>query len=149
MVNMDRPENPAKTYLKRYRACIYRVKSLERAIDEATARATSITVRLKPISVQNGNTVYDQMAEEVCKIADITVELREEAEKAWEVLAEILKAIDAVPDEMQKTVLTLRYIEGLNWMQIAEKIGYEISNTYILHGRALWAVNQWMKARKP
>lgn len=148
MVNMDRPENPAKTYLKRYRACIYRVKSLERAIDEATARATSITVRLKPISVQNGNTVYDQMAEEVCKIADITVELREEAEKAWEVLAEILKAIDAVPDEMQKTVLTLRYVEGLNWMQIAEKIGYEISNTYILHGRALWAVNQWMKARK-
>lgn len=148
MVNMDRPENPAKTYLKRYRACIYRVKSLERAIDEATARATSITVRLKPISVQNGNTVYDQMAEEVCKIADITVELREEAEKAWEVLAEILKAIDAVPDEMQKTVLTLRYVEGLNWMQIAEKIGYEISNTYILHGRALWQVNQWMKARK-
>lgn len=148
MVNMDRPENPAKTYLKRYRACIYRVKSLERAIDEATARATSITVRLKPISVQNGNTVYDQMAEEVCKIADITVELREEAEKAWEVLAEILKAIDAVPDEMQKTVLTLRYVEGLNWMQISEKIGYEISNTYILHGRALWAVNQWMKARK-
>lgn len=148
MVNMDRPENPAKTYLKRYRACIYRVKSLERAIDEATARATSITVRLKPVSVQNGNAVYDQMAEEVCKIADITIELREEAEKAWEVLAEILKAIDAVPDEMQKTVLTLRYVEGLNWMQIAEKIGYEISNTYILHGRALWAVNQWMKARK-
>lgn len=148
MVNMDRPENPAKTFLKRYRACIYRVKSLERAIDEATARATSITVRLKPISVQNGNTAYDQMAEEVCKIADITIELREEAEKAWEVLAEILNAINAVPDEMQKTVLTLRYVEGLNWMQIAEKIGYEISNTYILHGRALWQVNQWMKARK-
>lgn len=147
MVNMDRPENPAKTYLKRYRACIYRVKSLERAIDEATARATSITVRLKPISVQNGNAVYDQMAEEVCKIADITVELREEAEKAWEVLAEILKAIDAVPDEMQKTVLTLRYVEGLGWTEIQEKINYERTQTLVLHGRALWAVNQWLKGR--
>ena len=146
MVN-ERPENPAKTFLKRYRACIYRVKSLERAIDEATARATSITVRLKPISVQNGNAVYDQMAEEVCKIADITIELREEAEKAWEVLAEILKAIDAVPDEMQKTVLTLRYVEGLGWTEIQEKINYERTQTLVLHGRALWAVNQWLKGR--
>ena len=145
MVNMDRPENPAKTYLKRYRACIYRVKSLERAIDEATARATSISVRLKPISVQNGNAAYDQMAEEVCRIADITVELREEAEKAWEVLAEVLKAIDSVQDEMQKTVLTLRYIEGLGWNEIQEKIHYERTQTLVLHGRALWAVNRWLK----
>ena len=145
---IDKPENPAKTYLKRYRACIYRVKSLERAIDEATARATSISVRLKPISVQNGNSAYDQMAEEVCKIADITVELREEAEKAWEVLSEVLKAIDAVPDEMQKTVLTLRYVEGLGWTDIQEKIGYERTQTLVIHGRALWQVNQWMKGTK-
>ena len=145
---IDKPENPAKTYLKRYRACIYRVKSLERAIDEATARATSISVRLKPISVQNGNAAYDQMAEEVCKIADITVELREEAEKAWEVLSEVLKAIDAVPDEMQKTVLTLRYVEGLGWTDIQEKIGYERTQTLVIHGRALWQVNQWMKGTK-
>ena len=62
-------------------------------------------------------------------------------------IREILAAIDSVPDEMEKTVLTLRYIEGLDWITISERIAYEISNTYIIHGRALVEVNRWLKGK--
>jgi DNA-directed RNA polymerase specialized sigma24 family protein len=63
-------------------------------------------------------------------------------------VSRIMAAIESVPDEMGKTVLTLRYIEGLDWLKISESIGYEISNTYIIHGRALVAVNRWLESRK-
>ena len=143
-----RPENPAKTYLRRYRALVVQRDSLQRSIDAAYDRAYSCTQRLKPVHVQGGGGVYDRMAEDVARITDATEQLRDAKAKVDAALGEILTAINAVPDEMQKTVLTLRYVEGLDWISIAERIGYEISNTYILHGRALWSVRKWMENAK-
>ena len=140
-----RPENPAKTYLKRYRALLIQRDSLQRSIDAAYERATSCTVRLKPISVSGGGGAYDRMAEDVARISDETAQLKAAKERAENALSQIMAAIQAVPDEMQRTVLMLRYVEGLDWITISERIGYEISNTYILHGRALWSVRRWME----
>lgn len=145
---IHKPENPAKTYLRRYRALVARQESIQRSIDAAYDRAYSCTARLKPITVTGGNGAYDRMAEDVAKIADETEQLQEAKARIDAALGEILRAIEAVPDEMQKAVLQMRYVEGLDWISISEKIGYEISNTYILHGRALWYVNRWMEGRK-
>lgn len=144
MNNERRPENPAKTYLKRYRALLIQRDSLQRSIDAAYERATSCTVRLKPISVSGGGGAYDRMAEDVARISDETAQLKAAKERAENALSQIMAAIQAVPDEMQRTVLILRYVEGLDWITLSERIGYEISNTYILHGRALWSVRRWM-----
>ena len=143
-----RPENPAKTYLRRYRALLIQRDSLQRSIDAAYDRAYSCTQRIKPVHVQGGGGVHDHMAEDVARITDATEQLRDAKAKVDAALGEILRAIEAVPDEMQKTVLILRYVEGLDWISLADKIGYEISNTYILHGRALWAVRKWMEERQ-
>lgn len=138
------PENPAKTFLKRYRAMIQRRESLQRSIDEAYDRATSCTQKLKAVSVSGGNAAYDRMAEDVVKATDSTQQLKAVLRQIDRELAQILKAIDAVPDEMQKTVLTLRYIEGLDWLRIQEQLHFERTQTLVLHGRALWNVKQWM-----
>ena len=140
-----RPENPAKTYLKRYRALLIQRDSLQRSINAAYERATSCTVRLKPINVSGGAGAYDRMAEDVARISDETAQLEDAKTKTEMALSEIMEAIQAVPDEMQRAVLLLRYVEGLDWITLSERIGYEISNTYILHGRALWTVRRWME----
>lgn len=145
MIQTMRPENPAKTYLKRYRALVIQRDSLQRSIEAAYDRAYSCTVRIKPIHVTGGGGVYDRMAEDVARISDETEQLKAAKERAENALSQIMEAIQAVPDEMQRTVLLLRYVEGLDWISISEKIGYEISNTYILHGRALWNVRKWME----
>ena len=141
-----RPENPAKTYLKRYRALVYQRDSLQRSIDAAYDRAYSCTVRLKPMHVIGGSGAYDRMAEDVARISDETEQLRAAKERAEKALSEILSAIQAVPDEMQRTVLLLRYVEGLDWISISERIHYEERQTFILHGRALWAVRRWLES---
>ena len=99
------------------------------------------------MTVSGGNGAYDRMAEDVAKITDETELLRETMGDVSAALKDVLRAIEAVPDEMQKTVLTLRYVEGLDWISIAEKINYERTQTLVLHGRALWSVRQWMEAK--
>ena len=136
-------ENPAKTFLRSYRAQLIRVDALRRAIDEAMERATDISVQLKPIIIQS-NGVPDRMAEDVCKAADASSILIDELKKATAALNDVAIAIASVPDEMEKTVLTMRYIEGLDWITIAERIHYEERQTFIIHGRGLLAVNKWI-----
>ena len=143
---MDRQENPAKIYLRRYRALILRKESLRRSISEIYDRAVSITQAPKDVRVQCGG-MYDRIAEDVAMITDAAEQLRDVERKAQEALEDILKAIEAVPDEMQKTVLTLRYVEGLGWFTVAERMNYEIANVYLIHGRALMNVKQWMNER--
>ena len=143
-----KPENPAKTYLRRYRAALYRQASLIRTLNALRERQTDCTVKLRAVQVQSGGWASDRMAEEVVKAIELEEQILQAERDAARVLAEIMEAINAVPDEMQKTVLVLRYVEGLDWLTVADKIGYEIANTYILHGRALWAVNKWLGTKK-
>ena len=141
--NLIHYDNPAKRFLRGYRALLVRRDSLLREIERRRESATGTTVRLKEINVQSGG-AYDRMAEDVARIVDDEESLGDALQEIARKLKEILMAIESVPDEMQKTVLTLRYIEGLDWLPIAERIGYEISNTYIIHGRALVEVNKWL-----
>lgn len=140
-------DNPAKRFLRGYRALLLRQESLLREIERRRESATGTTVRLKPIQVQGGSSAYDRMAEDVARIVDAEESSAETLMEINKKLKEILMAIESVPDEMQKTVLTLRYIEGLDWLGISERIGYEIANTYIIHGRALIHVNKWLKEK--
>ena len=147
MMQTMRPENPAKTYLKRYRALVIQRDSLQRSIEAAYDRAYSCTVRLKPVHVTGGGGVYDRMAEDVARISDETEQLKAAKERAENALSQIMEAIQAVPDEMQRTVLTLRYVEGLDWRGIMEALHYEETQVFVIHGRALWAVNLWLRQR--
>ena len=141
-------ENPAKTYLKRYRALVAQQESLQRSIDAAYSRATSCTSRLKPVTVTGGNGAFDRMAEDVARITDETEILRESINKVRAALLEILDAIEAVPDATQKAVLIMRYVEGLDWASIAQGLHYEERQTFILHGRALWQVNRYLEGKQ-
>lgn len=136
-------DNPAKRFLRGYRALLVRRDSLAREIERRLESATGTTVRLKEISVQSGG-AYDRMAEDVARIVDAEGTLNEALKEIDKRLREILQAIESVPDEMQKTVLTLRYIEGLDWISIQGRIGYEERQTFVIHGRALVEVNKWL-----
>ena len=140
-------DNPAKRFLRGYRAMMIRRESLLREIERRRESATGTTVRLKPIMVSNGSAAYDRMAEDVARIVDAEEALTAEIAEISKRLTEILDAIRSVQDEMQKTVLTLRYIEGLCWEDIEEKIGYERTQTLVIHGKALVKINDWMKLR--
>ena len=136
--------NPAKEYLRRYRAILHRQNSLIRALASLRDRQTNCTVRLKAIQVQSSGYVSDRMADNAAAAIELEDQIMEAEAKAARALSDILRAIEAVKDETQRAVLTLRYIEVLDWLKVADGIGYEIANTYIIHGKALIEVNRWI-----
>ena len=141
---VKKPEHPARAFLRRYRVMCTRHDALIRAIDEAHNRAMSCTVRLKSIHVTGGSGAYDRVAEDVTQMVDAETQLWT---KLQDSLADVLEAIDAVPDGAQKTVLTLRYVNGLEWHDIQEYMHYERTQVYVIHGWALQAVKRWMEER--
>ena len=144
---MKQRNNPAKVFLRRYLSLVHRVDALQRAIDQAMDRAWNISVTLKEIRVISSPAEYDPMAKDVCTAVDATVILREEKEKAEAALREILTAIDSVTDERQKTVLTMRYINGCEFGEIADSLHFSEPAIFVAHGRALMAVNRWLEVR--
>ena len=145
---MKHQENPAKVFLRRYKAISGRVDALQRAIDEALARATNTAVTLKEIKVLSSPAEHDQMARDVCSAVDaceILYRYKAEAETA---LREILSAIDSLKDERQKEVLTRRYINGDEFNKICVDMHYSDTRVFVIHGRALIEVNQWLIRRE-
>jgi DNA-directed RNA polymerase specialized sigma24 family protein len=140
-------DNPAKRFLRGYRALLLRRESLLREIERMRESVTGTTVQLKQDVVSTSG-AGDKIGDTVARIVDAEDALKPALDEIGREVSRIMAAIESVPDEMQKTVLTLRYIEGLDWLKISESIGYEISNTYIIHGRALVAVNRWLESRK-
>lgn len=138
--------NPAKQYLQRYRAARAQYASLCREINDLRESLTGTTVQLRA-DVVSGSGPSDRMADTVAKIADMEASISGEADKVSAALDGVLAAIRAVPDQTQRTVLTLRYVEGLDWISVQERVGYERTQVYVIHGRALVAVNEWLRGQ--
>lgn len=143
-----RKENPAKVFLRRYKGLSGRVDALSRAIDDAMERAFNTGVILREIKVQSSPAEHDPMARDVCNAVDASEILYEYKAQAETALREILAAIDSVPDEQQKEVLTRKYINGETFTQVAENMNYSEPGVYVIHGRALLLINKWLSERQ-
>ena len=142
---MKRQENPAKAFLRRYRAICGRVDALQMAIDEAMQRAMNTSITLKEIKVLSSPAEHDPMARDVCSAVDACEILYSEKERAQDALRMILSAIDSLKDERQKELLTRRYVTGEGFTEICESMHYEKTQVFVIHGRALVEVNKWLE----
>ena len=140
------PENPAKELLRGYISMRKRRDALAQEIEDHYSRAYSCTVRMNPYRSSGGGAAYDRMAEDICRAADAKQQLAAKIAELNAAMQRVLVLIDIPTDERQKTVLTLRYVNGLTWEEIQERMGYERTQTLCLHGRALAAINRRLKS---
>lgn len=55
--------------------------------------------------------------------------------------SDISKYIEQVPDDTERDLLTLKYLQGKTWEQVAESLGYSWQWVHRLHNRALLHFN--------
>ena len=60
----------------------------------------------------------------------------------------ILDVIHQIPNALQRSVLLMRYIQGLRWMEIARKLYVCKTTVYVLHREGLKAVEGILGSRK-
>jgi hypothetical protein len=133
----------AKEFLSQYRALRLRYNELYSQIIEAEAVATNTAARISPTRVQSGGP-GDIVASTAAMVVDLTSALSDTAKQVGDQLSLILLAIDAVGDEMTKTILTKRYVSGKSWKEICSDVGYEASKVYDIHKRGLSIVDNYL-----
>lgn len=137
--------NSAKRYLMEYHALVERRNALTEELErfrEATVRATGRLSPARPSGKPNGSGAREDA---MLRVVDAEESLRRVIDHLGEALTVRLALIERLEDERQKTLLTLRYINGIGWEQIGYRMHYERTQVFAIHAGALEAVQALME----
>lgn len=134
---MTNQEKKAK--LNQYREAEAESSRLEQEITKWYSKAEKMTTAVKLVpsggaagrSLENSIEAIDALAGRLGDKRRETVRLRREIEDV----------IAAVPDGRLRMLLRYRYIDGMTWTHIERQMGYERTQIWRLHGRALESIN--------
>ena len=93
----------------------------QRRLDELRAAATSCTAKIT--GIPHGSGVSDKIGKYAAEIADLEGLLRANLQKCFYELNRLNRYIQSVDDPLMRQILSLRYINGLSWWQVADSIG--------------------------
>lgn len=137
---MPTPENELKIrYLSRYRRMSKRIDWLL----EEQSRWREMALKITPVLSQTpgGGESGSPIERPMDKVLEIDAEINREIDELQTVRQEIRAALDQLEDESLKLLMEYRYIDGLTWEQVAEKMHYSWRHTCRLHGEALAKIN--------
>ena len=97
------------------------IKEQQRRLEELETAATSCTAKIT--GLPSGKGVSDQVGKYSAQIADLKVLLDLNLKKCFYELNRLNRYIQSVDDSEMRTILTLRYINGLSWQKVAFRIG--------------------------
>lgn len=97
------------------------IEELQRRLDELETLATSCTSHITGMPRSPG--VVDKLAKYAVEIADLRALLDLNLKKCFYELNRLNRYIESVEDGQIRLILSLRYVNGLGWRQIADSIG--------------------------
>ena len=137
---MPTPENEQKIrYLSRYRRLNQRIDRLLEEQSRWRERALKITPTLSQATGGGGS--GSPIERPMDKVLEIDVEINREIDEMQIARKEIRETLNQLEDESLKLLMEYRYIDGLTWERIAEKMHYSWRHTCRLHGEALAKIN--------
>jgi len=123
----------AKEYLRK----VYRV-------DEITKAHTQELKRLKEFAA------FESLTPEIkSKMEGLRNQINQDIERNVTMWAEVRKTIDEVENTNEKAVLTLRYLEGCSWEDIAVRMHYSPSQIKRIYFASLNTVNKIIQKNGP
>lgn len=133
---MSKTENEQKIrYLSRYRRLNQRIDRLLEEQGRWQEKAMRITPVLSPVPGGGGS--GSPIQRPMDKVLEIDAEINREIDALIDLRRDIQGAIEKVPDENLQLLLTYRYINGLSFEKIAEKMNYCERQIYRKHEEAL------------
>ena len=97
------------------------IEEQQRRLQELEALATSCTSHITGMPKAQG--VVDRLAGYVAEIADLRSLIDLNIRKCFFELNRLNRLINGIEDSQMRLILSLRYINGLSWQQIAFSIG--------------------------
>lgn len=121
--------NQARTLDRHINYKLAQIQQLRELSEKATS--TYIAERV------SGTPQRSRMANCVERMVDLEKEIETDIDRLVDLKRSIRKIIASVPNEKQRMVLELRYLNGYTWEKVAVESGCTFQWVHILHGRAL------------
>ena len=135
MEHVELTENEKKKeYLRGYRNHVRRIRRIDSELQELREMRTSISVVNDGMPHGSGQSDMSGYAAELDRLERALLSERHERVQAYK---EIVKRINMLRSENEKDVLFYRYIKGLEWYEIGDKMNYSERWIHKLHGKAL------------
>ena len=97
------------------------IEEQQRRLCELEGLATSCTAQITGMPRVNG--ISDKLAKYAVEIADLKALLDLNLKKCFYELNRLNRYIESVEDSQMRMILSLRYVNGLSWRQIAFSVG--------------------------
>jgi len=104
------------------------IEEQQRRLEELECLATSCTSRIT--GMPKSPNITDKLSKYAAEIADLRGLIDLNIKKCFYELNRLNRYISTVPDSQMRQILSLRYINGLTWQQIAFSIG-EYDESYV------------------
>ena len=123
-----------KEYLRGYWRHVRRINRIEAELAELRVMRASISVNYDGMPRGSGQADLSGYAAELDRLENALISERYSRIKTYQ---DIARRIKALKSENEKDVLFYRYIAGLDWWEVAEKMKYSERHVTRLHGKAL------------
>ena len=123
-----------KRYLRDYRTHVRRINRIEAELEELREMRLSMTMNNDGMPHGSGQSDLSGYAAELDRQERDLERERCERMQTYEEIAERIKKLKS---ENEKDVLFYRYISGLAWWEIAEKMSFSERQIFRIHGKAL------------
>lgn len=134
--NVKNENNRKKEYLRGYRSNRRRINRIDDEVTELRELAASVKA-MDYSGMPHGSGNQKDLSDELARIDTLEKRLDQEREKCVESYISIENLIKSVKNEDENDVLFYRYVKGLRWWEIAEKMDCSEQWVHKLHGRAL------------
>lgn len=124
-----------KEWLLRYRKAWKEAQDIELRLTQLRLRYSAPSaIRYSDMPKAHNNTdLSDYMAE----LERFETVLIKKYQECIGLEVQIYQTVDNIEDVAEREVIRYRYIDGLRWEEIADKIPCALRTVYIIHGRAL------------
>lgn len=123
-----------KDWLWRYKEALLDIDSWQRELEEWRTRAEKITQVVSDMPRGGKALEVDDI---VIKMIEIMDNIKEKVSESQTIKLELEIAFEGLNDGILEGLMKYRYINCLDWDQIAIIMGYEERQIYRLHGKAL------------
>lgn len=114
-------------------------------IAELKGLAEQITQTLKMDVVQTSGD-GDKIGKIVSKIADLENDLEKDVRQLINAEKEAARIIDLAPNVLEREILRRRYIQGQQWVDIAEELGYSYQWIWHTHKKVLQYIDNTLES---
>ena len=134
-VDKEKTENEKKKeFLMSYQKEKRRVRRLEEQLEEL--RQNKMSPSVTNDGMPHGTDKKD-LSDYAVKVDEIEQELVAARHSRICAFQEVQRRIEAMEDEIEKDLLTYRYLKGLKWEEVAVRMGYSWRKIHYLHSDAL------------